>query len=97
LSSTESIVDILPELDKDQRTKLTHKGANSAVIMTYPKESLAGQTHHVLDTIDNQLIDLFAEGKISEVGLPNSQIFGYYHQGRFYKNSNFKPEAILAL
>lgn len=91
--SIDDVIRVLPELDKPviERKILTHKGANSLVIMTFPKQ-LIPQVKKNLNVIDDLLVDFAMDGKIKKFGLPNQHVFGYYADGNFHKNPNFDSD-----
>jgi hypothetical protein len=103
LSNPERIIDLLPELDKPsaERQKLTHKGADSMVIMTFSKKLLrekiaAGSMEKGVGLIDEVLWDKFGDkfeaGEIKNVGIPNSNVLGYYFDKKFRENPNYDPK-----
>jgi hypothetical protein len=96
--TVEDIMQVAPELDKpvSERTILTHKGADSLVIMTFPRQLLDGLKKR-LKSVDEYLIDLVADGKIKQYGLPTSNVLGYYCEGKFHKNPNYDKDALSSL
>ncbi len=96
--SVDDIMNVLPELDKNpsERSLLTHRGADSLVIMTFPRELFTGQKMN-LDLVDGCLADLALEGKISQFGLPNAHVLGYYNEGGFDMNPDFNPQMLTKL
>lgn len=92
----------MPELDKrpeERHFGSTHKGADAVVIIAFPKEELEEYFKEKgyplekvrLDKIDDVLIDLYQEGRISQYGMPNRFVCGYYHKGKFLKNIKYNP------
>lgn len=75
----------------EKRKKSTHRGASSMVILAFPK-NLISSAHKIEDKIDSILVDKMMENKIEKFGLPRNFIFGYYHNGVFFKSNDFKPE-----
>ena len=98
MASVEDVMNTIPELDKppSERKFVTHKGADSLVIMTFPRTLISGPKVSVRD-MDDLLVDLARDGKLNQFGLPNSNILGYYYNGQFHKNEKFNPVAILNL
>lgn len=99
LSNPEKIIAILPELDKPaaERQKLTHKGADSMVIMTVSKKSLqekkdAGSFEKGVGLIDEVLFDKYETGEFAEIGIPHDNVLGYYYDKKFRKNPDYDPK-----
>lgn len=100
IKTPEEIMQVLPELDTDQRTLgVTHGGVDSAVIMAFPRSVIDKQSKdgvfkkfQHLDTIDETLADLNSNGLLDEYGIPNNLIVGYYADGKFNLNQNVNFE-----
>lgn len=98
------IMRVLPELDKrgPREYGLTHDGAESMVIMAFPKELLEHELEKYkdsiatkkinLDTIDEILTEKYSQGELEEIGLPRGFVFGYYYEGKLNKNPDFTPK-----
>ena len=100
MQSPETIMNVLPELDSDNPTYgTTHKGADGAVIMAFPRSIIDKQIKdgvipkvQGMSTIDDTLVDLYSNGLLEEYGLPNNLIVGSYTGGKFHLNPNVNFE-----
>jgi hypothetical protein len=70
-----------------------HKGSNAILVMAIPNKSAKGSTMG----LDDVLADLFGQGRIKEIGIPNNYIVGYWNtlNGQFAGNARFKPDGTL--
>ena len=97
LTNPEELMSTFSEVDKyiDERKKSTHKGASAVVLMIFPKleieNYLTNSKMQGLNTVDDILIDKFSSGEITQFGLPNRFIYGYYNKGKLIKNNKFNP------
>jgi len=99
-ASAEDIVRTFEQLDRNYRGQgaeygTTHKNANAAVIMAIPRsvaENIASvRGRYSFSELDEYLSDLTAQGKLAQMGLPNSFIWGAYYNGDLKFNPNFAP------
>lgn len=96
---------ILSELGKDRQDRVisTHKGADGAVIMAFPRSVIQGKIDsgemdkdHGVSSIDEVLADKYSAGEITEIGLPNRFILGSYHDASFIPNPKYSPSFDIA-
>lgn len=70
-----------------------HKGANSLVVLAFPKQIIQQLNIRSLQDLDDHLVDIYGQGKLQTIGLPPNYIVGYFNNGQFFANGQFRPDS----
>lgn len=97
LVNPQSIIQTASTMFSGDGVAQIHKGANSLVVLAFPKQIIQKYNLRDMRDIDDHLIELYSQGRIPIFGLPSKYIVGYFANRQFFANGQFNPDIKLLM